>query len=1092
MHAGKKKIGFVLASTHTGAGQSVWPSFVRTALVRDCSLYIFPGGRLNAKTDSENLRNSVYSLVNDKNLDGCISWSSTIRYTESNEEFEQFHSGFGSLPFVTMTHKVRGRPCVAFDAYTGIRWLVSHCIDVHGAKKIAFLRGPDFHKSAHARYEGYCDALREHGLPVTPDSLLVTDPFNWNDGQAAAAQLFEDRGLRPGRDFDTLAGSSDLMTLGAVNYFLGLGYHIPDDYRAIGFNNSVESRLTENPLSTVNVPYSALGKESFRILSDLMKNKNCCAADVFLPVEPIIRESCGCIGSHFASSLKSVQNLTAFILDYLKLDPADSGVQAIPVISALERISESANADVLSSPQAKEFFNLFEKVLPLFFASGRDIELLFGLTEDVCSLGLVASLLAPVLKPAVYRTIHKIHEKLMVQSRYETENRNTVLNSLKCELLGTRDRRSLIRSLALALPKIGIKTAGIALYRDDKTSFWAGSFLPDGISGIGELSFPAGRLVPQALESGFADGIFMVQPLFTDNQSLGYFIHNVPFYDGVIFEELRSAVSYALKGIFLFEELAREKRIAEQAERAKTEFISTLENELVDPLAGIMERIEKLQSEVSRGFTGGNADGPGLISGSNIDELKSYAASREERIENLLDLALSGIDDLPLKKSLFNPEDLFSEIAPVTARDVFPLIGGDSNKLSRCFSLIREIYSGDFTASVTYRGLRLVFMAAPAAAAAKTRKNSADSINKSMLLPERVILMHGGEFKKTALSCVITLPWPDLNGNDSVLRSPGRHENILSLSGFVCGGLPDLPVFTDPLKASGSGKTAFIIWNTDSACPQDLLTVSSLCGRSEFAEAAFLCFGKNFIGEESIISGIEKLLRSPKKTILYIGGDQDSLRGLSEDEIFIPSMSLYNDTVSAICPQMIICNSADTECIAAIRRHPMTVTVPVVITPGRMAGADVTVLSQYSRVIICHRGVSLSPEFISRLHNVLAGAEILPPHTGALVKKTISFLDRNLQSYISRWKLADAVNVNEDYLTRIFRQEMGLPLWDYLNRLRVYIAEELLLQTDLSVQEIAYKSGFRDHAYFNRVFKKIIGIPPGHLRKQITKSEKSN
>jgi len=48
---------------------------------------------------------------------------------------------------------------------------------------------------------------------------------------------------------------------------------------------------------------------------------------------------------------------------------------------------------------------------------------------------------------------------------------------------------------------------------------------------------------------------------------------------------------------------------------------------------------------------------------------------------------------------------------------------------------------------------------------------------------------------------------------------------------------------------------------------------------------------------------------------------------------------------------------------------------------------------------------------------------------------------------------------------------------------------ELLIQTDEGIQEIAYRSGFQDHAYFCRVFKKIYGISPGQYRRQQEKSE---
>jgi DNA-binding LacI/PurR family transcriptional regulator len=285
---------------HTGAALDLWSNIAGMAGQENCSLFIFPGGRLNARPDSEYLRNPVYALVNNENLDGFISWSSSIRYTESKEEFEYFHSRFDPLPCVTLAYKIPGRPCVEFNAYSGMKALVSHCIRVHGARKIAFLRGPDFHQSALARLNGYNDALKEAGLSLKnpTEKSLVTDPFNWAGGGEAALQLFEGRGLVPGRDFDTLIGSSDMMVFGAINYFAKQGYHVPLDYHACGFNNSVESRILESPLTTVPMPYAELSRESFRLLFKLLNKKSPEAEDVLLPTEPIFRESCGCYSFH--------------------------------------------------------------------------------------------------------------------------------------------------------------------------------------------------------------------------------------------------------------------------------------------------------------------------------------------------------------------------------------------------------------------------------------------------------------------------------------------------------------------------------------------------------------------------------------------------------------------------------------------------------------------------------------------------------------------------------------------------------------------------------------------------------------------------
>ena len=182
---------------------------------------------------------------------------------------------------------------------------------------------------------------------------------------------------------------------------------------------------------------------------------------------------------------------------------------------------------------------------------------------------------------------------------------------------------------------------------------------------------------------------------------------------------------------------------------------------------------------------------------------------------------------------------------------------------------------------------------------------------------------------------------------------------------------------------------------------------------------------------------------------------------------------------------MIIFDSLDTEGAAAVRRHPLTVMVPVIMISNKINNlSDITVLSQYSRLLICHSAVVPSLEFQMRVQALIAGDEFLPPHTGMLVKKAIHYFDLNAESHIYRWKLADSVHVSEDYLTRIFHKEMGLSLWDYLNRLRVFLAADLLRKTDSTIQEVALSTGFQDHAYFSRVFKKIYGVSPGQIRKQ--------
>jgi transcriptional regulator GlxA family with amidase domain len=87
-----------------------------------------------------------------------------------------------------------------------------------------------------------------------------------------------------------------------------------------------------------------------------------------------------------------------------------------------------------------------------------------------------------------------------------------------------------------------------------------------------------------------------------------------------------------------------------------------------------------------------------------------------------------------------------------------------------------------------------------------------------------------------------------------------------------------------------------------------------------------------------------------------------------------------------------------------------------------------------------------------------------------------------------RWKLAEYVNVSEDYLTRVFKKELNISPWDYLIRFRINQSKQLLINTADSISQIAEKTGFSDQAYFCRVFHKLIGMSPLIYRKNYNKS----
>jgi len=87
---------------------------------------------------------------------------------------------------------------------------------------------------------------------------------------------------------------------------------------------------------------------------------------------------------------------------------------------------------------------------------------------------------------------------------------------------------------------------------------------------------------------------------------------------------------------------------------------------------------------------------------------------------------------------------------------------------------------------------------------------------------------------------------------------------------------------------------------------------------------------------------------------------------------------------------------------------------------------------------------------------------------------------------ISLGQVAKAVNTSTFYFCKMFKKVTGINFTDYVSRVRIENAKNLLLNPNLRVSEIAYEVGFQSLTHFNRVFKKIIGQSPTDYRAKLS------
>lgn len=100
-----------------------------------------------------------------------------------------------------------------------------------------------------------------------------------------------------------------------------------------------------------------------------------------------------------------------------------------------------------------------------------------------------------------------------------------------------------------------------------------------------------------------------------------------------------------------------------------------------------------------------------------------------------------------------------------------------------------------------------------------------------------------------------------------------------------------------------------------------------------------------------------------------------------------------------------------------------------------------------------------------------------------IVETIMNFIAVNIDnSELSRKDIAKHVFLNEDYLSRLFKKEVGIPLSNYIMEERIKLAKDLLRRTDLSVSDVATSVGYSNFSHFTKIFKKQIGVNPKEFR----------
>jgi AraC-like DNA-binding protein len=102
-----------------------------------------------------------------------------------------------------------------------------------------------------------------------------------------------------------------------------------------------------------------------------------------------------------------------------------------------------------------------------------------------------------------------------------------------------------------------------------------------------------------------------------------------------------------------------------------------------------------------------------------------------------------------------------------------------------------------------------------------------------------------------------------------------------------------------------------------------------------------------------------------------------------------------------------------------------------------------------------------------------------------VITRAKDYICEHQSEKLSLGQVARAVNMSAFYFCKMFKKITGVNFTDYLSRVRIEKAKNLLLNPNLRVSEIAFEVGFQSLTHFNRVFKKLLGQSPTDYRAQL-------
>ena len=285
----KKKIAVYASGWSTGAVFSALEGIKKYAKQEDFDIFVFMGhASFGAYENLNRGELNIYRLGDVRDFDGLILFSSMLNSPEMVKEICDQAKEY-KIPAVSIGMEQEGIPYVTVSNEQGMRQLVTHLIEVHGVKRVAFIGGTEDHVDSIARLQVTKTVLEEHGLKLAQEDILYGD---WgNDKPAAIVRHYAETGNMP----DALVCANDIMALAAMTELSNCGYRLPEDVIVTGFDHITDGKYFYPALTSVTQNFEEVGHACCERLFEQIRGETP-KQHTEIPSRLLIAESCGCKG----------------------------------------------------------------------------------------------------------------------------------------------------------------------------------------------------------------------------------------------------------------------------------------------------------------------------------------------------------------------------------------------------------------------------------------------------------------------------------------------------------------------------------------------------------------------------------------------------------------------------------------------------------------------------------------------------------------------------------------------------------------------------------------------------------------------------